>query len=285
LDYKKGITYSFLAYHNNENKDLIDVFKPLVKKSFTKFKSNNGSYYGNLYEVKSYIKDEFALDIPLDLLSKIVEKIIKNNSNIKFYNDKEIEIDGTIIFEFQEILDRKKTEIEYIVEDYNDFLKEENENSDLDIIGFIEKNKVDFCKLMNGDEGSKKDSVIVAKYINSIKNDPKRFKILQEIYLGSIISCYINTDISNKNLKQKTELVLDTNFIIRLLNLHSSESNITCNQLYKISKKLGFKFTVLDKTVSETRNLLLRKANERCLSRKEMLICLYILKNMALKLM
>lgn len=64
INFNKSITYSFLAYHNNNNKDIMRVFIPLIKKSFLNFENKNDKFYGDLTLVKESIKEEFKLDIP-----------------------------------------------------------------------------------------------------------------------------------------------------------------------------------------------------------------------------
>lgn len=264
INFNKSITYSFLAYHNNNNKDIMRVFIPLIKKSFLNFKNKNDKFYGDLTLVKESIKEEFKLDIPIGMLKRIVELIASEDKRIYLFKDNNIKITEKIVFEYDSVLTRKAKEIEKINEDYNDFLISEGIDDAPEILDFIENNKKVFCELINGNncKSCNGEYSPVARYINHIKMDRDKFKIIQEIYLGSIISCYISTDISDQKLDKKIKLILDTNFIVSLLGLHSEESNITCKQLYDIASDFGFEFIVLDITVAETRHLLFKKANE-----------------------
>ena len=101
-----------------------------------------------------------------------------------------------------------------------------------------------------------------AKYIEFISGDFEKLIILRRVFLGSIISCYLEESFSENKKYDDVELVLDTNFIVSLLELHSVESNNTCRRLFDIAKKLGFKFTVLDSTVEETKRLLENVSDE-----------------------
>ncbi|CCU80925.1 hypothetical protein HSACCH_02427 [Halanaerobium saccharolyticum subsp. saccharolyticum DSM 6643] len=264
MNFNKSLTYSFLAYHNNQNKDIMRVFIPLIKKAFLKFEKSNNKYYGDLNEVKRSIKEEFKLDIPIRMLKRMIELMQIEDSRICLYNDSYIKITERIVFEYDSILEEKQKEIEAIDEDYNNFLISEGIESAPAILDFIENNKKLFCQLINGEncKNANGEYIPVARYINQIKNNQDKFKIIQEIFLGSIISCYISTDISEQKIDKKVKLVLDTNFIVSLMGLHSKESNITCKQLYEIANDFGFEFIVLDITIAETKNLLLKKARE-----------------------
>lgn len=56
------------------------------------------------------------------------------------------------------------------------------------------------------------------------------------------------------------ELLLDTNFIVSLLDLNTPESTTTCRQLLKIASSFGYSLRVLKETIKETTDLLLKKA-------------------------
>ena len=262
MNFNKSITYSFLAYHNNNNKDIMRVFIPLIKKSFLKFENKNGKFYGDLTQVKRTIKKEFKLDIPITMLKRIVELVAEDYPSIHLYSDNNIKLTEQIVFEYDSILAAKAEEIEQINKDYNNFLDSEGIEEAPEILDFIENNKSIFCELINGNNcrDCREEYTPVARYINQIKKDKDKFKIIEEIYLGSIISCYISTDISDQKLDKKIKLVLDTNFIVSLMGLHSEESNITCKQLYDIANVFGFEFIVLDITLAETKHLLFKKA-------------------------
>ena len=97
-----------------------------------------------------------------------------------------------------------------------------------------------------------------ANFINAVRRIPKIFNILKKIYLGSIIASYLEADYGKPT--RELEFVLDTNFIISILNLDSPESTHTCLKIIEICKRLGYRLTVLDITIEETTALLRRTA-------------------------
>ena len=56
------------------------------------------------------------------------------------------------------------------------------------------------------------------------------------------------------------ELLLDTNFIISLIDLNTPESTHTCNTLIDIAKDQGYKLSILDETIDEIKYLLKTKS-------------------------
>ena len=63
-----------------------------------------------------------------------------------------------------------------------------------------------------------------------------------------------------KDVQMGVELVLDTNFLVSLLDLNTEESTRTCNMLIEVGQRLGYSFTVLNETIEEMQGLLAFKA-------------------------
>jgi hypothetical protein len=95
-------------------------------------------------------------------------------------------------------------------------------------------------------------------FVDYFKNFKEVYDLIKNIYLGSIISSYIEYQTSP--IKINIELLFDTNFLISLLDLKTPESTHTCNKLVEIAKSIGYKLNVLDITIAETRNLLEKRA-------------------------
>ena len=102
--------------------------------------------------------------------------------------------------------------------------------------------------LANNTDNAKKTSshnIIVAQFIDMLKQVPEVYDKIRDIYLGSMLSSYLDYQPSNVNMN--VELLLDTNFIISLLDLNTPESTDTCNTLIKISRNLGYSFSTIKK--------------------------------------
>ena len=77
--------------------------------------------------------------------------------------------------------------------------------------------------------------------------------------MGSIIAGYI--EYSAHESERNIELLIDTNFIVGLIDLNTPESTHTCRTLVEIAKQEGFTLKILKDTIEETKNLLETKAN------------------------
>ena len=78
--------------------------------------------------------------------------------------------------------------------------------------------------------------------------------------------------ISTSNANMEVILLLDTNFIISLLDLNTPESTHTCRKLLEVCKNLGYKFHLLKDTIEEIKSLL----NSKSLNYDKAIIIKYI---------
>jgi hypothetical protein len=269
MERNKVVTYSLLAYINNSGnlvKDLFEVFKPLVKRALTKM-CNEGITQGkSIAEIKAIVDDLYKLDIPIPVL-KIILTRIANEVNqegvgkFQLYSDNAFAITDYVFVEFDELIKDKENEIVKLEQLFADFCKINNVKLEdqCGIFEFIESNKTTIAKYLSFKGKRRKDDFTTeALFVDYFKNFKEVFDLIKSIYLGSIISSYI--EYNTKPIDIKIELLFDTNFIVSLLDLKTSESTHTCNKLVEIAKSLGYRLNVLNITIAETRNLLEKRA-------------------------
>jgi hypothetical protein len=102
------------------------------------------------------------------------------------------------------------------------------------------------------------DFIHQARFFKTFRNDNKIYSILKKLYLGSLITSYLELEITD--LDVEFEFLLDTNFILGLLDLNSAESTHTCRKIIELSIKFKFKVSVLPFTIDETKALIIRSA-------------------------
>lgn len=265
----KAITYSLLAHIRNTGtlaKGPIDIFIPLIKRALSEM-NYRGIYEGkSLIEIQNVAKEIYSIDFPIPVLKKILQEIA-NDLNTQeetafyLYRDGAFSIKKYIFSDYEDIIQKKKSSIDEIENLFKSFC----ETSEIDrkkpesIFHFIEKNKFNLSKyISNSDEVSNEDQTIEAQFVDYFKNIPSVYEVIKSIYLGSIIAGYIeyNSDDKQRNI----ELLLDTNFIVGLIDLNTPESTHTCRTLIEIAKQQNFKVRVLKITIEETQNLLQTKA-------------------------
>ncbi len=265
----KAITYSLLAHVRNSGtlmKGPVDVFIPLIKRTLHQLNSK-GIFKGeSILEIQSEANCMYSIDFPIPVL-KIILSQISSEVNTDSEKNFVIHHDGSFILkafffeDFEEKIQESKRDSENLEKIFSDFCKINNIilNNKTSIFDFIDKNKMSISKyLSNHTAPNGHDFTIEAQFVDYFKKIPKVFDIVRRIYLGSIISSFL--EYKTENFTHDVELLFDTNFIISLLDLNTPESTHTCKKLLEVGKNLGFKFTVLSDTIDETKALINKKA-------------------------
>ncbi|WNH11975.1 hypothetical protein [Thalassobellus suaedae] len=269
MNKERATTYSFLAHIRNTGtlaKGPIDIFIPLVKRALS-YMNSKGIHKGkSILEIKAVTDELYGLDFPVPALKKVLDAICievndKEITRFILHKDLSFSINEYTFDEFDDVLKEQERDIEEVEQLFKQFCK----NSDLDIknsesiFKFIEKNKFNLSKYISHNQNvNGEDYTAEAQFIDFFKRIPTVYEKIKNIYLGSIISGYI--EYAPDEIKREVKLLLDTNFIVGLLDLNTPESTHTCRTLLKIAKQQGYKVTVLIDTINETTNLLEKKA-------------------------
>ncbi len=270
MNINKAITYSLLAHIRNSGtliKGPVDVFVPLVKRILYILSKQGVSKGESIMEIKNCFDKNYLIDIPIPVLSIILERIASDankseNGGFQLFIDKSFLIKDYVFDEFEEQLKSSQCEAEKVQELFLEFCKVSNYpiKDKTSIFDFIDKSKVSISKyLANVTAKNNHDYTIEAKFVEFFKPIDFAYNFIKKVYLGSILSCYL--EYKTESIQINIELVLDTNFVVSLLDLNTPESTHTCNKLLEIGAKQGYKFTVLNDTIEETQSLLKHKAN------------------------
>lgn len=269
MNKERATTYSLLAHIRNTGtlaKGPIDIFIPLVKRALS-FMNSKGVHRGkSILEIKNVADELYGLDFPVPALKRVLDAIcheVNDEETTRFvlHKDLSFSINEYTFEEFDEILKEQEREIEEVEQLFEQFCK----NSDLpiknseSIFKFIEKNKFNLSKYISHNQYlNGEDYTAEAQFIDFFKRIPQVYEKIKNIYLGSIISGFI--EYSPDETKREVKLLLDTNFIVGLLDLNTPESTHTCRTLLKIAKQQNYTVVVLIDTINETTNLLEKKA-------------------------
>lgn len=263
MEDKTLITYSLLTHlketRTAEYSSIVELFFPIVKKAIVEYAAEHGltNVKGkNITEIHAKIISFFGIDIPLGVLDFILSQIKKEISNdnvFAYYNDKSFIINTFVFNNIDDDIQVETANIELLKSDYEKFCAIHDYVSNFeDLIKFICSQKLELIAHKKKDELD--FSFHIPKYISAKFEDEKFYKIISDIYLGSLISSYfefkISTPVSN------TELLIDTNFFISLINLNTYEAFLTCRQLFEICNRLGYRFTILYSTIEQIKVLL-----------------------------
>lgn len=270
IEIKRAVTYSLLAHINNSKKlsnGQLDLFVPIVKKALVSM-TNYGSEKlmgKNISEISKVVHECSGIDIPIPVLRNIL-KIISNEINADetcfvLNNDDSYVITAYVFADYDSFLQTSENEIRKIQDLFKQFCKiNKVDSQEEDLIRFIESNRDTLSTYLTQNSNSNsKDYTIEARFVEYFRPLPQIFDQIKEIYLGSILTSYL--EYKPENLKMSVELLFDTNFIISLIDLNTPESTQTCRKLIEIGKSIGFSFHILTDTIEEIQGLLKFKAD------------------------
>jgi len=263
------VTFCFLAQINDNSVGLTDfnpIFEPIVKMGLSSMNSAGKTKGKSTIEIKNHIEEHFGLDIPIPFLWTLLKQIAKESRKEGDENDFILHKDGSFIMkqfifsDFNDQIDRAAKNIEIVESIYEKYLDsiDAPKESRTPLIDFISQQNSRLSRLFaHGEDVRVDDSYIhQAQFLNFIKLDKEVFGILKKIYLGSLITSYLELEVGQ--LKAKLEFLLDTNFILGLLDLNSEESTHTCRKIVDLCRKLKFRLSIMPLTIEETTALLNR---------------------------
>lgn len=266
----KLVTYSLLAQLNSKGSAFSKIeyiFIPLIKKSIHELNFRGINKGASIIEIKKIVDELFGLDIPIpllnQLLTKIAEEVNEGEQIFQLNIDGSFQMQNYIFSDVDEEMDTESKKINLVEKLYEEFLLVTNYKGDkISIVEFVDLNKLHLSSYFSSTKTSVGTQIsfeaekyqYIAKFLNDLKSDPNMFKILRQVYLGSVLASYLEFDIEKINIEM--ELLLDTSFILGILNLKSEQAYHTCSKILEIGKKMNFKFSVLPITIEELRNLL-----------------------------
>jgi hypothetical protein len=265
---ERALTYSLLAHIREEGKLIsgpLDMFAPLVKRVLAKM-NEKGVFSGkSLLEIKEYSEKIYGIDFPIPVLEQILRKIaeeINTEDEVKFIlnKDKSFQIKNYAFTEFEDVVQAKKVDVENIEKLFKGFCEtcDPTPDKDVSLIQFIESSKYSLAKHLSSYEKSDKDYTVEAQFVDFFRKIPGVYNQIRDLFLGVIIASYLHYQ--PEEVKMEVELLLDTNFLLGLLDLNTPESTNTCRKVLEITLSQGYKVTVLSDTLTETSNLLKAKA-------------------------
>lgn len=256
------VTYCLLAEIKSRKSNvasLIEIFQELVETLFAHYYPD-GEIAGQLADLRRKYIDTFGIEIPYPTLKIILSNLkSKYNEKMDLFDDYSFHIEvGTVESNVVEI---RKSE-----DDISDldklYQKHCSGNANCaDLYAFIEQSKRELIAFVTDPLGFTPDSFdqSTVEFLNLILGLSKYRAIFEKLLMGSIISSYF--DIGMQATSNQKTLLLDTNFVVSLMDLHSEDSLVTTEAILKIAVRSGYKLQVLPETLKETTNLLKHKAD------------------------
>lgn len=256
-------TYSLLSVIQDsqkvdKRKSILQLFIPIVQATLNWMLSNAtsiGVIMGkNTLEIRDAIKNRFEIEIPPVALNSILSLIDTDEKRFIVNTDKSFIIKAGYANGIDKQYSKQKEWISLLKKNYEAFCNRENVVFDFqELVTFIQDQK---NRIFEGNPTQITDQkYYVSKFVaEKIRLKDKYYKTICSIYLGGVITSYLSFTITEKVMD--TELLLDTNFYISLCNLNTEESYETCSQLFEMARNLGFRFSILQRTIEQIRILL-----------------------------
>ena len=261
-------TYALLGYLKETSPSkaaITELYIPIVKKAMSEYALEKGltEYKGrSLSEISLKIKSIFDIEIPLPILAKIMEAICKEigDENVfALYQDGAFIIKSYVFDTIDEIIEQEKNNIEKLKQDYQIYCNTNGFKSDFEELKqFILAQQIELFTDKRSDLLDV--DYYVPNYVLKKLDDEPIFKVMSNIYLGSIIASYLEQNITKK--VTEAELLLDTNFFISLIDLNTEDAHHICSQLFSLCQQLGYRFTMLRSTVNQIRVLLSNRISD-----------------------
>lgn len=253
-------------------------------------------------DVHRQVKNDFSKDFPFILIqrelsklvskeiierdftekTKLVYKLKKDLTDVKDNYRKSQEETNYFLKKLQEYITDKKTQygtlsISQLMKRIEEFC---SENLTSLIICFGQNShiiKKTSSKLI--------DTLICDFFENRIKNDDRLLSAFENIFNGILLAkisetCAENLNNTNYTMNSKT-VFLDTNVLLRILNLQSEYLNILGHELYNLLIENDFELRVFNDTIKELNYLLrgYKKAEPYFIKGKEISHVYQVLKN------
>ena len=253
------VTYSILSIIRDRKSNidsLLEIYQELCE-SILSDDSFRESGAGLIKDIREAFEKKFELSVPYPTLQILLTNINNDNTDgFILHEDYSFQFTPNKFASLHKDIEEEENKISELREFYELFCKESGIKDLLELEMFIEINKKELLAFLNREDYEIIDHPVF-NIIESLMTHPEFRKRIERMILGALISSY--TDIKIEQGFQKKILVLDTNFVVSLFDLHSEVSKITCDEIVSSAKRFGFEVQVLEITVKEIENLLNRK--------------------------
>jgi len=261
-------TYSLLALIRENSKEecdksILNVFLPILKETLNRMLQKvEFELKGKDYtEIQSKAEEEFGLKIPIPVLETLMLEIARNSS-VHFVLNKDHSFIIKTPFESQVGMDYKqqKKRIRKLEKNYKLYCEGLGvEGRFEELVAFIQdqKNRI----FENKPSDIYGQGYYVSKYVYSkLKKKDENYNTICDLYLGGVIASYFQFQIKERIVD--TELLIDTNFYISLINLNTEEAYESCKQLFDLTIAMGYRYSILETTIEQIKILLSKRVDK-----------------------
>lgn len=279
------VAYAFLATLNNNSQDLFQgVYIPICLKALSEYSrwqrqiGSSGTFQGKDTDIQRLVYELYGLNIPQLIVRRMLASIAttwSKNERQKHgfnYQKGKFSIGEYAFVDYDEMYDNQRFIADKIEESFKVFLEREGAQLSTELCSFskfLDLNKKILSSYFADNarpvEFEIKEYEYHVRYLELIRQkDPSAYRGMQDLYLGSVIASYLESEIDVASESQNTPNVvyyLDTAFILCALDLQISEETLPARELIDIIHQSGATIAVLDITIDEIEGIL-KKAVE-----------------------
>ena len=263
------VAYAFMASLNDGSKDLMrTVFMPMFKRAISEYSTSAPG--GKDIDAKQAFLNMYGLDVPIYTIRRMLQDLETELSRHErsqfglkvFEKGKSFTLNQYTFTEEEVKYQAESRNTNALKAAFGEFIKAHNfaANSLPTISEFIALNRKKLAGFFSRDERSVPYDVhglaqysLHAEFFQMINEQNQAlYEVAEHLFIGSVIGAYLEAgfDLSPK-FHNGTAFVLDTQFVLRALDLQQEEETRPVVEVLEMIHNSGGKITVLDVTLQE----------------------------------
>lgn len=251
------INYGIIRSFHDSGKSVIDTLMPFVEYGLSQISKQGLEHYDKA-SLKQLILDETGISIKDLTLTNLLKKLERKNIIRLFDHNQYFQIKQSQkihISEYLDNIDSSRRKLNKFISKYRDYSKDERDDTELKEFLF----EVIKCKHLKYGISADQDVPNLSEYdmmfafIEYIQQqDDELFKIFQDINFGYTLCSLVEKEEQIDKIKLKDFIIyLDSNFILRLLDLQEECYSNETKELFDLLSKSGAKLKVFEETLIE----------------------------------
>lgn len=264
MNVKMLSNFSVLKAFTDTNKDILECLLPFVEYAIVQI----GTEYQETIDIKSKIYEHCSLDIPVVTLKTLLKKLKRLNLITDFERTTHIRVvakSATFSGDYMEKTNSFSRDVHMFVEDCKQFCGFTDDITEDNIYKFIQvyqhnidisNGNVDFA---NSNIEQNNTNQLIAKYLLHISEcSNQHFTTFKNIFYGYILSQFVagNTDIAHMQKKLSLSVYVDSNFLLRVLDMQAPPYYLASTELLNLMKHVGIRIVALPEIIAEVRVVL-----------------------------
>lgn len=259
-------SYSFLATLNETGNDIYSaVYVPLCKRALSKF-AKIGTI-GKDVDIQQIISEEYGIVMPIVVVRKLICAVAtdlsrkeKERFDFKYFEGgKSFQYKTYAFAELEKSFENERRQSNALQYAFDEFLKSQGnvETAPPLFSEFINSHKKEVSSFLTGrrEDFTPNDTsyMLHVKFLQHIEScNVSLYKVVEKIFIGSIIASYIesNIDLSAK-FEKGINYYIDSKVVLEALDLQNAEDTQPTRELLQLIKETGGNIKVLDVTLAE----------------------------------